>query len=283
MKKMLALFLFILICSFSVFGASYPFENKEYVSDAGFRFSFIDNVFSYVKMEYHQDDSSAYRVILPATISGPYTIKMVSGFTVMEVTFPFSKRDIFVFYENDNILLYDTELRKTFIGTYRVRDEAMLYGIWTIKATSYLTETIEGKEIRYVPENLLNYDISQPWVEGAPGRGIGEMLTIGSKEKRYGRKNLVILNGFFSPEKPSLYLANSRVKSFLMRGYNEEGTLIYESIKELEDTPNFQVISSPVNLDIIELIITDVYPGTIYEDTAITGIFHDGLLHLRGN
>jgi hypothetical protein len=68
-----------------------------------------------------------------------------------------------------------------------------------------------------------------------------------------------------------------------MRGYDENGQLVYESIKELEDTPNLQVISSPVLLISIELIITEVYPGTLYEDTAISGIFHDGLLHLSGN
>jgi hypothetical protein len=80
-----------------------------------------------------------------------------------------------------------------------------------------------------------------------------------------------------------LYLANSRVKSFLIRGYDKDGELIYEFIKELEDTPNLQLISLPIKQTIIELVITDVYPGTIYQDTAISGIFHDGLLHLQGN
>jgi hypothetical protein len=173
-------------------------------------------------------------------------------------------------------------LQKTFLGTNWRGDEAMLFLMPGIKATSFLTERIQEKEIKYVPDNLTNYDITQPWVEGVQGHGIGEILTIGSRERPCRRINMVILNGFFSPTKPSLYLANSRVKSFLMRGYSEDGELIYESTKELEDTPNLQVISSPVRLAIIELIITDVYPGTTYQDTAISGIFHDGLLHLRG-
>jgi hypothetical protein len=183
MKKILFLVFFITLHSLDVFGTGYHFENKEYTCDLGFGFSFIDNVFTYINWEYIQSGISENQLI-PVSISGPYTIKIISGFIVMEVTFPIGKRDIFIFYENDNILLYDTELRNTFVGTNGVRDEAMLFCMWTVKATSYLNETIQGKEIRYVPENLTNYDITQPWVEGVNGHGIGEMLTIGSKQQR---------------------------------------------------------------------------------------------------
>ena len=48
----------------------------------------------------------------------------------------------------------------------------------SVWASSSLLETIQGKTVRYGPENLFNTDPAKPWVEGVPGSGEGETLTI---------------------------------------------------------------------------------------------------------
>jgi hypothetical protein len=270
------LYLLCPLCSWS-----YSFENREYTDYLGFSFSFKGNIFSYVKYGYEQ-----YGIIdatsIPKTISGPYIVKFISGYTVVEVDFEEEgKRDIFVFYESSHIILYDTKLKETFYGTENVRSEAMLFPV-QVSASSYFTEILGGKEVKYLPENLASRDITRPWVEGAEGPGIGEFLRTrrSNIDNSEGHRHFLIINGFFSPSQPSLYYDNCRIKKLLMRGFDQQGRLRYEGVKELADTPNLQYISSVISLAVIEFEILEVYPGNRFEDTAISGLFHDGLRFL---
>ncbi len=49
----------------------------------------------------------------------------------------------------------------------------MFERIENISSTSFLKE----KSIDYKPENLQNYNLDSPWVEGVTGYGIGEKIT----------------------------------------------------------------------------------------------------------
>ncbi len=73
---------------------------------------------------------------------------------------------------------------------------------------------------------------------------------------------------------------NSRIKKVMVRGYNATGDLLYKGPHELEDTPNLQLISLVIPVAEFELEILEVYPGRRFEDTAVSGIFHDGMRYI---
>jgi hypothetical protein len=277
MKK-LSVFGILLLVTVSIFCQTYEFENRRYVYDTVTSFLFKDRLFHYNNSDYTH--TPVPNSVFPVPLTGPYKIKNVANFTVAEVDFPEGKRDIYVFYEGRHIILYDTLRKEVFYGTDRVYDEPFIYPIRNVEATSYFTEILKGKEVKYTPDNLTNSDITKPWVEGVEGNGIGEKLRIGRYDSGRGIRHLLIINGFFSPTQPELYLDNGRIKKVMMRGYNADGELIYEGVHELKDTPNLQLLSSVVPVSEFELEILEVYPGRRFEDTAVSGIFHDGMRYL---
>ena len=98
------------------------------------------------------------------------------------------------------------------------------------------------------------------------GTGKGEWIefTFGGPEPAWTCSDFVIVNGYQKSEKT--YKENGRVKSFdLLVGGKKRATL------HLEDLPGNQVFKLPVDLnDTVRLVITETYPGSKYEDTAIT-------------
>ncbi len=128
--------------------------------------------------------------------------------------------------------------------------------------SSFLTE--RNKE--YSVANLDNLAVDTPWVEGAPGYGIGEGFTI---ENSWGRiyTTLLIMNGYISYEKPYLYKQNGRVKKIKVKGLKSGK----EKVLDVLDTPHPQTvdISFITEPEDIRVTIEDVYPGTKYEDTCI--------------
>lgn len=150
-----------------------------------------------------------------------------------------------------------------------------------VEATSTLAP--EGKQ-SYDAENILNGSRSSAWIEGAEGNGIGESITITKTydielddslrdEESIFFYELCIVNGYTRTDKA--WKENGRVKklAFYFNGK-------YMGDLELEDTQKPQFISlSGLNLSgykgrpsSFTFRIMDVYPGTKYEDTAITGI-----------
>lgn len=131
-------------------------------------------------------------------------------------------------------------------------------------ASSTLTEG----NIVYEAENLGSEWLAKPWVEGAPGQGIGEEIRI---DQWFSR--LWISIGYVSYERPELYEMNSRPSR--IRVISEATG--DEAVFELEDTPNPQPIEVPGEYETasegpIRIIIEDVYPGTRWEDTCINFI-----------
>ncbi len=157
-------------------------------------------------------------------------------------------------------------------GTKRFRDhsappEPNHVTFKSATATSFLTETLPGNELRYEPERLLNWDITQGWVEGAPGDGSGEKLTL---TVRGGEKSssLIFYNGFIDPDNIDLFYLNARVKDISIKVDSGES---YEY--QLADKPDCQIIFLPELSNTFEVTILSSYPGKKYNDLSIAGIF----------
>ncbi|MBO5055243.1 MAG: leucine-rich repeat protein [Lachnospiraceae bacterium] len=147
---------------------------------------------------------------------------------------------------------------------------------------------------RYVAENILHQNRDFAWAEGADGPGIGESI-IYRQSCEYGIKNkfqairkgnmepeldgfmryseICIVNGYAKNEKT--WEENGRIKKLLIKV--EGKTYAY---LELEDTILPQYYTLPeddikvLNGEMIEFefVIEEVYQGSVYEDTCLTGI-----------
>jgi len=130
-------------------------------------------------------------------------------------------------------------------------------------ASSFL---VEGSR-QYNASNLGISDLDRPWVEGAPGIGKGETITVYFDRPA---ERLIISNGFVSFQKPHLYEQNGRVKR--IRVYNPSRRIDLEV--DISDTPNPQEIALPEETLEIAIEIVEVYEGTKYEDTCINFIYY---------
>ncbi|MDE7282002.1 MAG: leucine-rich repeat domain-containing protein [Lachnospiraceae bacterium] len=147
---------------------------------------------------------------------------------------------------------------------------------------------------RYEAENVLAQNRERAWVEGAEGLGIGESITYYQVCDDYGNdvmRNIALMNqlpehdGFMHyteicivngyAKDMKTWEENGRIKRLIM--YIDDKPYAY---LELEDTIMPQFFSLPED-DIMVLNrkmltvrfeIADVYPGTLYEDTCLTGL-----------
>jgi hypothetical protein len=133
-----------------------------------------------------------------------------------------------------------------------------------ITASSYLIES----NVTYNTGKLTE-KIGECWVEGVTGQGINETLYI----KMTGTNSIHISTGFISYNRLYLFGQNSRPRKIELSVENK-----YKIITDLDDTPNFQTINLPEQLeenDILKIKILEVYLGTRYEDTCINTILLD--------
>lgn len=176
---------------------------------------------------------------------------------------------------------------------------AMPGGRLIIEASSELTSTDD----RYAVENLESFRGREyTWAEGVEGAGIGESITYYDsmywhitnvweglqsrawdepKRDEYGclpdgykhYVEICIVNGYAKNQKT--WEENGRIKRLLM--YVEDEPYAY---LELEDTiyPQYFLLP-PDDIKVAEgdeitfrFVIEDVYPGTLYEDTCLTGL-----------
>ncbi|MBN1435333.1 hypothetical protein JW921_11270 [Candidatus Fermentibacterales bacterium] len=153
----------------------------------------------------------------------------------------------------------------------------------------------------YTAGNLMDGELETAWVEGVPGSGLGEMITIQAPlfedyltdDQVYNEEgdpgidtmpwpliSITILNGYQASQE--LWEANERVKTLLV---DLNGRIL--CTMELEDTMLPQTfdlyeLQEALGPDCPALVlddggfirfeIVDVYPGTLYEDTAISEI-----------
>lgn len=264
------LFLFALNFMTLLFAETFPFEGIKYQDTFDYIFSFKDGVYSVREYDWNVDDY--------VTEEGTYTLTRKNGYLTAEVVYQDHVSELFIFSADDeNILIYDNYLKEYHYGSKLQghRDEPFIWPVQDAEATSYLTEILKGEIVEYLPSNLSEYNFISSWVEGVAGYGIGEKLSFYCVMYNGGPRRFYIINGFFSPDKPSLFYDNGRVKSLHIKCFDEYDKLVYECDKTLEDTGEMQLIEFPVRCCKLEFEITDVYPGRKYEDTAITGIFYD--------
>lgn len=151
---------------------------------------------------------------------------------------------------------------------------------------------------RYCAENVVWENRELAWAEGVEGVGIGEYIVYdqivfsgnliepnGNKILRAGSygddgyidyTQICIVNGYARDAK--VWQENGRVKTLMMYVYDQPYARL-----ELKDTINPQYFTIPEG-DIrvanggevsFKFVIEEVYPGTMYEDTCITGIAVD--------
>lgn len=155
---------------------------------------------------------------------------------------------------------------------------------------------LEPEGGRYRAENVLIQNRESAWAEGAQGSGIGESITYRQsckysvadefdalskyagevKDSGYGfmrYSEICIVNGYAKNEKT--WEENGRVKTLLMLVESRP----YARLK-LEDTMLPQYYTLPEDdikvlsgkMIAFTFVIEEVYPGSLYEDTCLTGI-----------
>jgi hypothetical protein len=133
----------------------------------------------------------------------------------------------------------------------------------------YCASSVLGSQSRnqYGVDNLFSNTSKEAWVEGVPGQGIGEWVTIDFKELR-SVKAVILRNGY--QKRPDLFAKNSRVRKFKIVTSTGETRDI-----DLKDTMDLQTIpiDPPVTTTWIKFVVDDVYPGASYTDTAVTKLF----------
>jgi hypothetical protein len=140
-----------------------------------------------------------------------------------------------------------------------------------IRTSSFLFEN--GR--RYDGNNLKWLFRTDPWAEGRRDAGIGDFIEFDFSNAIHSLfdnlneieivHSIVISNGFFSHDNPSLYFRNNRVKRIRIEDMN--GTFRQEF--EVLDTPNLQTFRLNGFYSKIRITILDVYNGTEYNDTCI--------------
>jgi hypothetical protein len=186
---------------------------------------------------------------------------------------------------------------RTTLKAYNVDEVQVDWQMWskpigTPEATSCLTA--QGKN-KYLITNLIDYNLSTAWIEADTGYGLGESFsfTINYQDgasfatayEFYGVIN--IFNGYCKSLKT--WEENSRVKSLKVSLNNKPLCYI-----QLLDTWQFQTVDisllfknrymktnmqAPHEIkqgDNLKFEIVEVYPGSKYKDTAISGFFAEG-------
>lgn len=175
--------------------------------------------------------------------------------------------------ENGNLFGYDERLTlgcSSWCG-------CQIY-ICEVNASSVLAD--QGK-VNYKASHLSEENRENVWSEGVAGVGIGESIEIkqmymGSGKAELSFYSICIVNGY--AENETKWKENGRVKSMKLYYENE-----YMGLIALEDTINPQYIDiSAVQMRVgngfdanFRFEITEVYEGSKYEDTCLTGIVID--------
>ena len=148
--------------------------------------------------------------------------------------------------------------------------------IKTIKTKTFLTENIFGRKIQYQTNWLMRKfikacschqfiydDLVPPWVESEADFGSTEEIKISFKRPTDG---IVILNGYVDIYRPYLFQQNNRLQEISISAKE------FSTKFAFKDSPRFTTIKLPKKTSQITINILSVYPGTKYNDTAISAI-----------
>lgn len=135
-----------------------------------------------------------------------------------------------------------------------------------ISASSSLPDSKSGS---YTASNLHDSDVRTAWVEGKDDHGIGESITL--KSTGASIDQIQIWNGY--QKSAALYTQNSRPQ--VLKVYVNDTPKYLLALEDTRAVQYFKVaeIASPATL---RFEIVTVYPGTKWQDTAISEINFDG-------
>lgn len=159
--------------------------------------------------------------------------------------------------------------------------------IYEIKSSGNYSETIKGNVVDYKAENLRSaiirggledpfwfYTENPPFVTKQGNSGIGEYLELKFVNPQ---KKLSILGGYVNTKRQDLFKKNNRLKKVLITDLNSD----YSIEMDFEDIAMFQEISFEKYLSNIRIEILDVYKGSKYDDTCISGIMISNFYPLK--
>lgn len=137
--------------------------------------------------------------------------------------------------------------------------------IESAKASSTLKSS---KNANYKVQNVLDESYTTSWQEGKKGDGIGEYIRLSFKEDQ-NVSRIVIVNGNARTEE--IYLKNNRLK--IARLVFSDGSETEINLEDSYSTTGQTIdLPSPVLTREVSIYIKEVYPGSAYKDTCISGI-----------
>jgi hypothetical protein len=151
-----------------------------------------------------------------------------------------------------------------------------------LDSTYASSELVGGK---YTANNIHDLNYKTAWVEGVTGQGIGEKITYDFPPENPRITKIIIVNGYV--KSPKAWTENSRVKKLKMYVDGKPFALLELADSKQEQSFSFEPLGLSDREDYDKLLtlprwtitfeIMEVYPGSKYEDTAITEIYFDGI------
>lgn len=150
----------------------------------------------------------------------------------------------------------------------------------TVFASSSLSS--QGQR-NYDAVNAADLSYETAWVEGKPGNGIGEWIEYQFPAGNPRITTIIVCNGYYRTRQA--WEQNGRVKNLEVTINGQKFTTLhlddvyadqYFDVGEIgwNRKEGTKPGTEPIR---IRFTITDVYPGTKYDDTAITEIYFDGI------
>ncbi len=177
----------------------------------------------------------------------------------------------------DDVLFMDpSEQEKVSTAYYVCRGDSPRYGggRWEIHSKDYqidATSTLPPDgSLSFAAEALRDFSRKTCWVEGAPGPGIGEAVTLTlPKPGKVARVGLV--NGYAKDQQ--LYEANNRIKRLDVSVNGGKPFSVAVPDERLTTEHHYFDLPQPNSaVKTIKLTIAEVYKGTQFDDTCLTDI-----------
>lgn len=157
------------------------------------------------------------------------------------------------------------EKQKENISNEQEKDKApevRMQDVKDVSASSYLSE----KNIKHVPDLIMDGDTTTAWVEGVDGNGEGESITFTFGDL-YAVSDIKIWNGYQKSE--DLYYKNARPAELELE-FSDGST---ERISLQDTSSGFQEFALERHVtSYVKVKIISTYEGSKYEDTVISEI-----------
>ena len=180
-----------------------------------------------------------------------------------------------IIQDGESSILLDNRITHiTFIDDYGILENK----IKTLTADGNFSEKISGKTVNYSIENLMKSVVwgareepywynnnSTPFVTKRGNSGIGEKIKI---EFVKPQKEISILGGYVNIKRQDLFRSNNRLKRIRITDFDSR----YSIECNFEDIAMFHTFKFEKEIKNMEIEILEVYKGTKYDDTCISGL-----------